>query len=277
MHPSVKHADGVYYDMPDPVYRQAEGANISALKAMHQSPAHYLEHVTHPPPATPALVWGKVLHHLLLTPKAAPFWKIAPPDINFRTKAGKEWKEAHSDLDIITAEEWQHIQGAAESVRKHPIAASALQGRYEVSVFQQFSYGGTIQRKCRIDVVNDGRALVDIKTTEDASFEEWPRQAYHFRYHAQGAYYLDIWNDANPPTSRKETFAFVAVEKTPPYSVNVYVLSEDMLKEGRRLWHEWLGRLIDSKRDNRWPCYDERVWSLELPRYVKERQRQVIV
>jgi hypothetical protein len=60
------------------------------------------------------------------------------------------------------------------------------------------------------------------------------------------------------------------MEKSPPYAVNVFLLDEAMLDQGRR---EYLGDLAiyrECLELDVWPAYEEKVQALVLPVWAQE-------
>ena len=106
---------------------------------------------------------------------------MVPEGLSLRTKAGQEWKEQHKDKAVIEAVVFKQIQESVDSVRSHPTASQALAvGRSEVSVFREFAYGGKVLRKARLDFVNAGDCIVDLKTTKDARAESFSKDVFNF-------------------------------------------------------------------------------------------------
>jgi hypothetical protein len=81
--------------------------------------------------------------------------------------------------------------------------------------------------KCRPDWHSaDGKIIVDVKTTEDASPGKFLRSSVlGWRYHVQAAFYMQ-----GLPTA--EVFLFVVVEKKPPFAVAVYSLPQKLIDRG---------------------------------------------
>ena len=69
-------------------------------------------------------------------------------------------------------------------------------------------------------------------------------------------------------TFEVETMIFIAVEKTAPYGVGVYILDEDAINEGRRLIRQAMPKYAVCLRDNIWPSYGDMVQTISLPRWA---------
>jgi hypothetical protein len=254
-------AEGIFYDMPSEQYHSSPGVSNSMLKHLYRSPAHLKTYEEQPLEQTPAMLFGRIVHQLLLEPEKPWSWAIRPPGLDGRSKEGREWKAKVGDMPVLDHSEWLNVEGAVASVRCHPTARLALSsGKSEVSVFRRFTLGSSVLRRARIDFVNDGNALVDIKTTDDARPDAFSRTLSNMRYYVQAAYYLDIWNDSLPAGQKpKESFVFIAVEKTAPYAVAVYNLAQEDINEGRREYIRLLQLYMECERQNHWPAYNPDV------------------
>lgn len=271
--PLIESSEGIFYNMPAPQYHGAPGVSNSMLKHLARSPAHLKTYLKQPSEQTPAMLFGSVVHQLLLEPDKAPFWAVHPMGLDGRSKEGKEWKARVGDQPILDQAEWQNIQGAVANVQSHPTARLALAaGRSEVSVFRRFNLGRSVLRRARIDFVNNGNALVDLKTTDDARPDAFARTIFNMRYHVQAAYYLDIWNDSLPAgETPKDTFVFIAVEKNAPYAVSVFDLSRAAINEGRKEYIRLLQLYMECREQDHWPAYNPDIQEISLPGWALKR------
>jgi exodeoxyribonuclease VIII len=269
---------GIVYNLPAEHYHAAPGVSNSMLKHLARSPAHLKTYLEQPPEQTPAMLFGQIVHQLLLEPDKPWNWAVRPPGLDGRSKEGKEWRARVGDKPVLDHHDWLHVEGVVASVRSHPTARLALgSGKSEVSVFKQFHLGRTVLRKARIDFVNAGNALIDIKTTEDARPEAFARMIVNLRYHVQAAYYLDIWNDSLPiGQTPKESFVFIAVEKTPPYAVSVYDLAREAINAGRREYIRLLQLYMECEEQGEWPAYNPDVQEINLPTWALRKAELAI-
>ena len=171
------------------------------------------------------------------------------------------------DKEIITETMLEAATAMAESVKSHPAASKLLSsGTPEVSIFWDDEETGA-RRKCRIDFIHDSGIVVDLKSTSNASEEEFARSVAKFGYHRQQAFYVEGFESGfkKQPTG----FVFVATESTPPYATAVYALCEESEAKGREEIRELLPLLIDCKSRDEWPAYSPRIEKLTLPRWYK--------
>lgn len=171
---------------------------------------------------------------------------------SFYSKSGREFQaEARAaGLTPITAADDIHTTGMAEKVHAEPGAAMWLDGDKEMSAFAPDPVTG-VMRRARFDVLG-GSFIADLKSTKDACPEEFAKSAANFKYHLQAAWYLDVAAALGHPAIG---FAFIAVEKTPPYFVSVIELDEEALDLGRTLGARALETYARCVETGEWPGY----------------------
>lgn len=261
---------GLYPNVRAHQYHSWQAASQSVLKIIRdQSPAHAYQQMTNPAPSTPAKRMGTAIHTAVLQPDVFDQEYIVAPDLDRRTKTGREeWAllvNAWGEDNILKPEEMQEIQAIRDAVLSHPTAGPLLRGDVELSALWADDETGVLC-KGRFDVANKRvGALVDLKTTRDASKRAFSRAIWHYGYHIQAAHYLA---GAQAHGIDAEFFVIVAVEKTPPYAVAVYNLRGDVIKAG----HDELRPLIDMyaqcMESGHWPGYPTEAVEIDLPRYA---------
>ena len=241
------------------------------LKLLSRSPAHLKAALDKPPKPTPAMVLGTLAHALILENRVE--YHIKPDDYDGRTKAGRSWKDAHSDKPALSIDEAEVLAEMREAVLVHPVAAALLSGaggRAEVSLFGADLVTGQ-PRKARLDWLTysqDGTPwIADIKTCEDASPEAFMRASWSMRYHVQAAYYVDLLHHVLG--GERPVFVFVAVEKEPPYACAVYRPTADALRIGDETWRRDLDRYAQCAERNEWPAYGDGMIDLGVPGWVR--------
>lgn len=285
---ATKTFDGVVFELPDAEYRQAAGVSNSMLKQLRDrwSPALTIKRLAMKSEPSDTMMFGKALHASLLTPEFLPTWRVAPEGMTFRTKEGKAWRDAHleSGLDVLNHAAGVRLTKTIEAFKNHSLAAETLKsGNPEVSVFAPYSLGGTVLRKARMDFVSDGDAIIDLKTAADCSpacigkRDEFASQLYDLDYDMQAAYYLDLWNAANPE-NQKHAFVFVAMdwdEDTEHVGIRVLQCDETVIRSGRDKYTEALARWIECMAANRFPGYAESVTMLSVPEWIAKKYRTI--
>ena len=299
--------------MPDPDYRKAAGVSNSMLKLYRErmSMEYAMARLKKPKPPTEALAFGKAFHHQLLTPDAPKPFVVLPEDAPKRptpaqlesfknpknrlaeeTKAAIAWwekfNEANKGLDVLEATGnygGRRLEKTAEKFKNHPLAGEILSEgiKTEVSCFAPFNLGGSILRKCRMDLVPPGVALVDFKTAMDCSpagvgkRDEFGYSIFDYDYDMQDAYYLDIWNDIHR-TNRKETFVNVAldwVDDLELVGIRVMQATADVILCGRDKYTEALAKWIECVNSGHYTGYPEGVTMVSLPEWAARKYRTV--
>jgi hypothetical protein len=256
--------EGWFAGLDEDVYRKAHGINISSLKKMARSPAHYqaaLEEIKEP---TDSQIFGTLTHLAILEPdRLAGSYVVKPEDINLRTKDGQAWKAAQT-VPILDADKAAGLESIAQRIKNHPTASAILAGgQKELSVFKYDEHTG-LMLKGRLDCLTEDahgrRTIVDVKTTDDASLDEFSRSIAKWRYDAQAAFYSDL--------VEAEFFVFIAVEKSAPYEIGVYALDNESIANGRASYRKWLDQLALCIEDNSWPGYPTDIQMINMPKWA---------
>jgi hypothetical protein len=122
--------------------------------------------------------------------------------------------------------------------------------------------------QCRLDAWRPTCDMIlDLKTTADLS--AWPRELAKFGYHRQAA----LYGHMTAMAMMRETprFCFLVVEKSEPYRVGLFRLSDEWLA---RAWAE-----IDEAMFRLRKCLDSGIYRrdepgvkvIELPKWLNER------
>lgn len=276
VHPSgwTPNTEGVFYGLPAKTYHDAPGVSHSMLRAMDPTPAHLRAYLDEEFEPTPLMILGTLTHDLILEPeRPLPRLAIKPSDMKFSTKEGKAWRSEQQAAGrlIIGEEAHTSLLGMVRSVSRHARARELLSAcDVEVSVFSAYADGDeTTLRKGRMDIVPHGNVLADVKTCDDASPDAFAKKLFE-GYATQAAYYLDLWNDANPQDQR-EGFVFIAVERRPPYCVATYIVHPDAIAWGRTENRRKLGQYILCEITGEWPGYPTEFVPLNLPAWATRR------
>jgi exodeoxyribonuclease VIII len=260
-------------------YHAHSAISKSHLDQVARSPLHYWARYLDPnrviPEPTPAMAIGSAVHtHVLELDQWDARYVSAPDGIDRRTKAGKaEWEAfttAATGRTVLPKADADLVMRMAHSVFSHPAAAMllALPGKAETTHMWTDESTG-LQCKCRPDwLTDDGRLLVDLKTTEDAG-RGFAKSIAQWRYHVQAAWYLDGVEQSTG--TRPEQFLFVCVEKKAPYAVAVYAADAEMIAAGAQTAARDLDVLATCKAANAWPGYSDQIEPISLPAWMRPR------
>jgi hypothetical protein len=259
-------------------YHAHAAISKSHLDQVAKSPLHYWARYLDPnrvvPEPTPAMAIGSAVHtHVLELDQWDARYVSAPDGIDRRTKAGKaEWEAftaAATGRTVLPKADADLVMRMAHSVFSHPAAAMllALPGKAETTHMWTDAATG-LQCKCRPDwLTDDGRLLVDLKTTEDASARGFAKSIAQWRYHVQASWYLDGIEQATG--TRPEQFLFLCVEKKAPYAVAVYAADAEMIAAGAQTAARDLDVLATCKAAGAWPGYSDQIEPISLPPWMR--------
>lgn len=235
--------------MTEEQYRAVDAINISSLKYMSRSPAHYRAALDNPREATAAQVIGSMLHATVAEPQRTHY-VVRPDGLSFTTKEGKAWRDEQTH-PILTGDECDAVQAMYRALWKHEHARSMIVGATKECSFFDLHKPTGLLMKGRIDLFNvDSQkrgVIADIKTCDDASPGEFARSVRKWQYHRQAAYYMDL--------TKAVSFFFIAVEKSAPHAVAVYELDDRAIEAGREANERDLATLARCLRTGEWPAY----------------------
>jgi hypothetical protein len=255
-------------------YRQHPAISRSELWHIHESPQKFKYLKEHPAEPPPALLFGQAFHKLALEPEAFNEEFVVAPEASRRTKVGKRlWAEFLEEVEgktAITAEMYAQAVEMCAAIAAEPLAVKLLNGRREVPFFWRDEVTGE-ECKCRVDCLNQNYSqpiIVDVKSTGDASTEMFTKDAIKYGYDFQSAMY-STGVEAN--IMERPLFVFIAVEKTPPYAVNILQADELFLRRGEGLYRSFLDIYHDCKQTGHWYGYlgkQNQINSLALPSWL---------
>lgn len=199
---------------------QLDDINISILYWQHRKIEGFKP--------TKSMLIGTAFHDLFLLPETFASSWVVEPKVDLRTKAGKEIKEKfvaeNQGKHYITSDDFETISAMEVSLKNHRFANSLFkETKRELSCLNT---DNPWRFKCRADAICEDY-IVDIKTTSTQNIQEFKREIFKYRYHVQGACYLDHFNMSD------KTFFIVAVQTSEPYDVVVYELSRETIQNGR--------------------------------------------
>lgn len=267
--------------MTEKTYNSRKGIRRSDLWKLNRSPAHFKYAQEHPVEQTAAMAFGSAVHEAVLTPRTFRK-KYVVADFDARTKEGKALKQQYLDEGkiLLTKDQGEQIDGIVAAIKAHPYAKRLLTGKHEQAHFWTDPETGE-RCKCKTDCETDiggVHYVVDLKTCGNAESDEFVRDAVKFGYFMQAAMYTQ---GVKCHTGKDSVFVFVAVEKDPPYAVNVLQCGENEIrlgmngdKRGTVMGFRGLMDLYHKCRtERRWPGYegfDNRINEIQLPKWLKD-------
>ena len=158
----------IIFNMPEAEYRNAPGVNVSALKKMRLSPAHYrfAREEAESDKHNAALIIGTLVHRAKLEPHRLCY-VVRPPEYDsWRTKASQQWREAQT-LPVVTPEEEQDVLRCADALQNLELLTElCARGNTEVSAFKRHRTGLMLKGRADLVAVDDDgvTGFLDLKT-----------------------------------------------------------------------------------------------------------------
>ncbi|MTI12418.1 PD-(D/E)XK nuclease-like domain-containing protein [Sansalvadorimonas verongulae] len=300
---------GIYDNLDEELYHSDEAVSSTILKEMRRSPRHaYSRTQQERGKTTRTLTLGRLLHACVLEPDrfkkdyAPPLDPAAYPDalvsqedykaccktlglpVSGTKQVLKERiQEAADDAvfwDDILAEhskgrtlisqpDFDICAGVMSSVQHHGKASKVFtDGVSERSLFWE-DPGTELACRARMDYYREDIGVVfDLKTTTDARLESFQRDVFKYGYHISAAMYLEGCRQLG---LKATAFAWLAIEKEPPYAIGLYMASPEMLAAGDNDFRDYLATFAACKESSFWPSYSDDFVTIDLPPWAHNK------
>jgi len=265
--------------MTEAAYRAYPAVNKSTLWLMRKSPLHYKWAMEHPAEDTQALAFGRALHMAVLEPAEYERHYRLAPEVDRRTKAGREEYNAfidslHEGQEPLSVEDATTIAEMGARIWGNPFATDLLGGAVtEAPIIWEDEATG-MACKCKLDALKwsteDDRLIADVsdlKTCTDADTGAFMRDALKYGYDVQAAHYIRGVKALYPDQDVEVRWRFVAVEKKPPYAVNVIEVGPDFIDRGTMILIDLMDKLQRCRETDEWPDYGKS--KLILPEWAE--------
>jgi exodeoxyribonuclease VIII len=266
---NTKYNDGVY-DITNEQYHASEGISRSKLMLLDKSPYHFwyetMSGLAEKSEATPAMNIGSAFHTMLLEPAKFQMEFAIMPNLDRRTKGGKEMYEefltyAEGKI-ILTNDQFSKVSKMVDLVSKHEIVTTLLdEAVYEQSIYWTDKETG-LQFKTRPDIWSS-KMVVDLKTTNDASAYSFMRSALVYGYYLQAGMAHEACKAIGKPF---DMFVILACEKEEPHVPAIYIMKDEALQFGIDQFTNYKRKLKKCMDENKWEGY--LVQELSVPKYA---------
>jgi hypothetical protein len=268
-------ADGLH-DITSEQYHGSDGVSRSQLLDMNTSPFHYwYKHVSgaaEPFKTTNDMAIGSALHTLVLEPHLFNKQFAITPTCDRRTKEGKSTYNNFLLLSegktLLSEDDYFIVRTMAINVMNDELAGKLLgnaANKFEQSIYWTDANTG-LQFKARPDVWRNN-AILDLKTTKNASFHAFRSSAIQYGYYLQAAMCKLAVESIGESYG---DFVIIAVEKTAPFALGLYTISEDAINYGLAQFKRLSQDLAACINRNAWPSYSMR--ELDVPGYLTANQ-----
>lgn len=284
--------EGIYPGVPYAEYRGWDAVNSSYLwRLRKRTPCHAQYEREHRKEPTPAQKFGILVHLAVLEPARFLTDTITLPEDAPRRPSQRQrdakkpspatieavewwddWNERSAGNLVLTAHDLAAMREIERAVRIQQCSGYVTGGQAEVCLVWR-DRDTDILCKGRLDYLHEGWdvEIVDLKTTEDASYESFQRDLYSYGYFQTAAFYLDGYETITGV--RPQKFTWLAVEKDPPYVAKPWEADEQLaIRPGLASYGEALERYAECIAKNEWPAYGQAPGVLGLSRWALEKE-----
>ena len=256
-------------------YCHIEALNHSTLKLWERTPAHARYDMTHPQETTTALRMGDACHVAILEPKRFKKEYARSPKFDMRTNKGKAaaaaWGSEYPDYAALLPAEYDSACGMRDSVWAHPLASEMLKGKGQTELTVVWiDPDSELLCKGRIDRLTSylgWTVVLDLKTAQSASIDDFARACVKYGYHSQAAFYLD---GLNALAAHERRFIHLVVENRPPYLVRLLELDDSAIAEGRARYRAAMQTYKDATESGEYPGFVVGIEAFDLPGWSYE-------
>ncbi|MFJ7999037.1 PD-(D/E)XK nuclease-like domain-containing protein [Streptomyces sp. NPDC096310] len=282
--PSVMEAPalGIHADLSNADYH-ADKTSLSSSGARKllapSTPAHFRYEQDNPPASTKTFDYGNAAHKLVLGngPEL-----VVIDHARWDTKAAKaEVLEARERGAIpLKQHEMDMVNGMANAIRRHPLAAALLDPAYGAPEQSGFWIDGPtgIRRRVRFDwlpSIQSGRLIIpDYKTAADASNRAMEKDIEKYGYNMQADWYEEAARALALGGDDAELL-LVVQEKKPPYLINVIGIEFGSRIIGGAKNRAAIETFAHCMNTGHWHGYGDEPNYLALPSYAENRDKEI--
>lgn len=259
---------GIYDDLPIEDYHgDPDTISKSGLADFADSPARFKFGEK---PRTRAMALGSLVHTAVLEPHRLHL-SYLPTTLAVFNESHSRYRDEvarAAGRELVKQAEWDKALRIRDAVHRNPDARDLIT---EDMIVERTVCWVDPETEVRMRARPDGiaphaRAILDLKTCEDAGAVRFGKDAKSYRYHWQVPIYSDgmLYADGWLP----DLFVFLPVEKEPPHLTAAYEVSGRALQLARQQVEEQLRRYADCKKRNHWPGHPGGIQVLDLPEYA---------
>ena len=247
-------------------YNDTEYVSNSMLNNLTgKSPEYFRFAMDNPQPTTPAMKFGSAIHMNVLQPEEFNNNYAVAPKFDKRTKQGKadyaEFIKNNILKTTISEDNYNLIEQMTDKLMRDQDAKLMLTNGLKEHIIAWENEEHNVKCRGMLDVYNkDADIIVDLKTTQDSSYYGFASSVKKFKYYKQAAFYLDA--------VKAQEFYIVAIEKNPPFSINIIQIGNDLLDYGREMYNNQLEIYKY--------CIDNDYWPSEGYDYLNKNSERTI-
>ena len=234
----------------DNYFQNTDYVSNSMLNHLSKSPEYFRFMMDNPQPATPAMKFGSAVHMNVLQPEKFNKCYAVSPKFDKRTKQGKvdyaEFVKNNKLKTVISEQDFELLEQMSLKLMKDETVKRLLSRGLKEHIIAWENEEYEVECKGMIDCYRPNcQMIVDLKTTQDSSYNGFANSVRKFKYHKQAAFYLDAL--------RAQEFYIVAIEKSPPFNINIIQIGDDLLDKGREMYNQELEIYNYCMEHDYWP------------------------
>ena len=258
---------GLYPGLDYDTYAAIPAVNYSFLADMdRESPLHaqYIKAVKGGREDTESMMMGRAVHLALLEPEKFDSEVLPIPDVDRRTKAGKQaWAEFQKEAAgriVLPPGQMGRVREIAHAIQRHESARELFlnKGVNEMTMVWDDRATG-VRIKGRVDrwtTFMRQPCLMDLKTTRDVNERKFQRSLVDFRYNLQATLYLMGAETLRPipdGSGLQRVFFWLAVEADGPFDIGVFQADTKIIEHGVQKIRQLLRIYKECRTTGVWP------------------------
>lgn len=250
------------YDISNEEYHASAGISRSGILEFSKSPKHFWHKYLNPEyikkDPTPEMKFGTAFHSYVLEPEkfTDEYYVMLDNPYHGNSTIGRKFKAeqiANSEgRSILSLDDYMQIEQMEKSINNDPQAYGLIaNAQYEKSIYW-IDTATQLLCKCRPDILKE-QFVVDLKTTKDASEQQFKKDFYYRGYALQ----LAMIQEGIKHTTGIiiHDFLDLAIEKEEPYVTAIYPVDESYIQQGLAIFHVRLAQIKKCFDENKWPGY----------------------
>lgn len=196
--------------------------SFSSIKEFSKSPAHFLSYKSGARIESAAMRFGTAVHMSVLeSDKFKQTYEVT--DLRKNTKAYKLMVSENVGKVYLNKSDWRSIKAIQSNIAVHELARDLI---YNADRFEELITGSIkgVPFRGFADAIGSNYVL-DLKTTQSGSPEDFKKSAYNFKYYLQAAIYSEL--------TGMHDFWIVTAESSAPYNVTPYLVSKEYIQKGK--------------------------------------------
>jgi len=194
-------------------------------------------------------------------------------------RRGKKWADAQEKADadgkiLLVEGDFDDGLRIRDAVHGQPHIANLLQKNNRQIEYSAFAELDGVRQRTRPDVyLPDDEIMIDPKSTQSASYDDFQRAIVNYRYHIQAAMYPYVWEGAGGGKVRE--FLFLAIETKPPFAAALFELDHECFDEGWTAYRNAVELYKECVATDTWPGYPTETQTMALPRWYKSNKEGI--